>query len=181
MPCARGASGPRKPFTFTFSFLTFVCSNFYLQLSCFIIFLFFRNFVFKIFSPNFYPIIFCLDLLAPKCLLVQKFCTMTFLCKTYSRNFYRILLFRVFSSNFSLKALFRIVCISLVNFLFVQYVYLSRMFMLQNPIKFACPCAYIYIFTEFSSLGSVCTTKCTDARASVFPATIGCTDGEASV
>ena len=115
-------------------------------------FLFFRNFLSKHFSPNFYLIIFCLGFLAPNFSLVQKFCTMTFLCKTYSRNFYRILLFRVFFFQFFLKALFRIVCISLVNFLFVQYVYLSRMFMLQNPIKFACPCAYIYIFIYVSCM-----------------------------
>jgi len=62
---------------------TFLCSIFCLQLFFCLFLLFFLNFCVKKFSPNFLSHNLLLKFLAPKFLLVQKFCTMTFLSKIY--------------------------------------------------------------------------------------------------
>ena len=84
-----------------FCWLEILCQNIYFQI------LYLKIFCLKFFSTNFFSF--------------TKFCTMIFLPKfiDLSKFFHEIFLFRVFLLIFSLKALFKIVCISLVNFLFI--------------------------------------------------------------
>ena len=90
-----GATGPRKlfrlEFHILFSFYFFMCSifvfnffMFYFLSSTFLLFLlFFLMFCVENFSLNFLLRIFCWTFLAPKFLLVQKFCIMTFISKIH--------------------------------------------------------------------------------------------------
>ena len=117
VPVHVGVSGPHDsypgyvhaacPSRFIFLFLWFfvvfeiLCQNIYFQI------LYLKIFCLKFFSTKFFSF--------------TKFCTTIFLPKfiDLSKFFHEIFLFRVFLLIFSLKALFKIVCISLVNFLFI--------------------------------------------------------------
>ena len=90
-----------------FYFFDFFC---WLEILC-------QNIYFQIL----YLKIFCLKFFSTKFFSFTKFCTTIFLPKfiDLSKFFHEIFLFRVFLLIFSLKALFKIVCISLVNFLFI--------------------------------------------------------------
>ena len=117
---ARGASGLGTLFRlhFTLSF-----SNFHVFYFLPLIF-FILKFCVKIFLQVFYLRIFWLLFWLLNFCLQKKFCTPTFLSKIYrSKNILiqilRNFLFRNFFFHFFLKTLLKIVCISLVNFLFV--------------------------------------------------------------